>query len=206
MPHALRVYINRQIRFEAYSKLKDMRASPATRIELLEPVMARIPQGWFWMGCEIGRDDEKPVHRAWVDAFALAAYQVTNEEYSCFLAAVRYPHPHNGALEHSTRVQIRRLWFSNRRILARQRSLRIMRRRVLNRSKGTGAVVPALHNLEWLAHVRTRMSPPSDLGKEQEGIPSSWFSSFSGQTIAKISATPIPMETVCTAAARKSPA
>jgi len=40
------------------------------------------------MGCEIGRDDEKPLHRVWVDAFELAAYQVTNEEYACFLAAM----------------------------------------------------------------------------------------------------------------------
>jgi len=93
LPHALGVYINRQVRFEAYSKLKDMRASPATRIEVIEPVMARIPEGWFGMGCEIGRDDEKPVHRVWVDAFALAVYQVTNEEYACFLAAMRYPQP-----------------------------------------------------------------------------------------------------------------
>ena len=36
------------------------------------------------MGCEIGRDDEKPMHRVWVDAFELAAYQVTNQEYACF--------------------------------------------------------------------------------------------------------------------------
>ena len=39
------------------------------------------------MGCEAGRDDEKPVHRVWVDAFELAAHQVTNAEYGCFLAA-----------------------------------------------------------------------------------------------------------------------
>ena len=39
------------------------------------------------MGCATGRDDEKPVHRVWVDAFELAAYQVTNQEYACFLAA-----------------------------------------------------------------------------------------------------------------------
>jgi formylglycine-generating enzyme required for sulfatase activity len=49
--------------------------------------MLRIPQGWFCMGCDSGRDDEKPAHRVWVDAFELAAYQVTNAEYRCFLAA-----------------------------------------------------------------------------------------------------------------------
>jgi formylglycine-generating enzyme required for sulfatase activity len=68
-------------------------ASPRVRIEAIEPVMVRVSRGWFWMGCEIGRDDEKPLHRVWVDAFELAAYQVTNEEYACFLAAMSFPQP-----------------------------------------------------------------------------------------------------------------
>ena len=68
-----------------------MRAPLTARIEASEPVMVRIPEGWFWMGCEIGRDDEKPMHRVWVDAFELAAYQVTNQEYACFLAAMSCP-------------------------------------------------------------------------------------------------------------------
>ena len=55
--------------------------------------MVRIPEGWFWMGCEIGRDDEKPVHRVWVDSFDLAIHQVTNEEYAFFLAARHGPEP-----------------------------------------------------------------------------------------------------------------
>jgi len=59
----------------------------------IEPVMVRVPEGWFWMGCETGRDDEKPEHRVWVDAFDLAVYQVTNEEYACFLTAMSYPEP-----------------------------------------------------------------------------------------------------------------
>jgi formylglycine-generating enzyme required for sulfatase activity len=53
----------------------------------IEPAMVRIPAQWFWMGCETGRDDEKPLHRVWVDPFELAAHQVTNAEYRCFLAA-----------------------------------------------------------------------------------------------------------------------
>ena len=53
---------------------------------IVEPVMRRIPEGWFSMGYAGGRDDEKPVHRVWVDAFELAAYQTTNEDYACFLA------------------------------------------------------------------------------------------------------------------------
>ena len=61
----------------------------------IEPMMERIPEGWFGMGCQIGRDDEKPVHRVWVDAFELAAYQATNAEYARFLAATNgAPPPH----------------------------------------------------------------------------------------------------------------
>jgi formylglycine-generating enzyme len=60
---------------------------------MIEPRMMRVPEGWFLMGCETGRDDEKPLHRVWVDAFELGAYQVTNEEYGCFLAATNYPPP-----------------------------------------------------------------------------------------------------------------
>jgi len=70
-----------------------MAASQRARIGAIEPAMVRVPEGWFWIGCEIGRDDEKPVHRVWVDAFELAIFQVTNEEYACFLAATHYPEP-----------------------------------------------------------------------------------------------------------------
>jgi len=66
---------------------------PTARIGANEPVMVRVPEGWFWMGCELGRDDEKPEHRVWVDAFDLAVHQVTNEEYACFLAAMGAPVP-----------------------------------------------------------------------------------------------------------------
>ncbi len=60
---------------------------------IIEPVMVRIPEGWFGMGCEAGREDEKPVHRVWVDAFELAAHQVKNAEYGCFLDARRAAQP-----------------------------------------------------------------------------------------------------------------
>ena len=58
--------------------------------------MVRIQEGWFWMGCETGRDDEKPVHCVWVDAFELAAYQVTNADYARFLEATKHPKPLHG--------------------------------------------------------------------------------------------------------------
>ena len=51
--------------------------------------MVRIPEGCFLMGSDANQppDNERPVHRVWVDAFDLAACQVTNAEYGKFLAA-----------------------------------------------------------------------------------------------------------------------
>ena len=66
----------------------DLRRSP-----LSEPVMRHIPEGWFQMGCDAGRDDEKPAHCVWVDAFKLATLQVTNAEYARFLEDTRHPSP-----------------------------------------------------------------------------------------------------------------
>lgn len=57
------------------------------------PDMRRIAGGWTEMGCDTGRDDEKPAHRVWVDAFELAAYQTTNEEYARFLEDTRHAIP-----------------------------------------------------------------------------------------------------------------
>jgi len=61
--------------------------------QIVEPAMRPVPEGWIAMGRATGRDDEKPVHRVWVDAFELAAYQTTNEEYALFLDATRHPKP-----------------------------------------------------------------------------------------------------------------
>lgn len=44
-----------------------------------------IPEGWFFMGSAEGRDDERPVHRVWVDAFELAVFPVTERQYARFL-------------------------------------------------------------------------------------------------------------------------
>lgn len=58
-----------------------------------EPLLRRIPEGFFQMGCDTGRDDEKPAHRVWVDAFELAAFQTTNLEYARFLENTGQPSP-----------------------------------------------------------------------------------------------------------------
>jgi formylglycine-generating enzyme len=52
-----------------------------------------IPEGWFSMGSGTGQDGEKPVHRVWVDSFAMAAAQVTVSEYAHFLQATGSPPP-----------------------------------------------------------------------------------------------------------------
>ena len=61
--------------------------------QICEPAMRRIPEGWFQMGCDTGRDDEKPAHRVWVDAFELAAFQTSNAQYALFLEDTRHPPP-----------------------------------------------------------------------------------------------------------------
>ena len=38
------------------------------------------------MGCDAGQENEKPVHRVWIDEFLLASCQVTNADYGRFLA------------------------------------------------------------------------------------------------------------------------
>ncbi len=58
-----------------------------TPVRALEPTLIQIPAGWFPMGSNSGQDCERPVHRVWVDAFQLAATQVTNAEYGRFLLA-----------------------------------------------------------------------------------------------------------------------
>lgn len=58
-----------------------------------EPFLIRIPAGWFLMGSEAGQDVERPVHRLWVDGFAMAATQVTVEQYGQFLEATGHVTP-----------------------------------------------------------------------------------------------------------------
>ena len=50
-----------------------------------------IPAGWFRMGSETGQENERPVHRVWIDAFYLAACQVTNAEYCSLSLRDRKP-------------------------------------------------------------------------------------------------------------------
>jgi formylglycine-generating enzyme len=60
-----------------------------------ESRMIEIPAGWFLMGSQTGQDNERPVHRVWVETFELARCQVTRAEYAQFLAACKHPQPPN---------------------------------------------------------------------------------------------------------------
>jgi sulfatase modifying factor 1 len=62
-------------------------ASPISENTSLEPDLVLIPEGWFRMGSEAGQENERPVHRVWVETFYFATSQVTNAEYARFLNA-----------------------------------------------------------------------------------------------------------------------
>ena len=69
-------------------------ATPDFRANAIpEPAMRHVPEGFFRMGCDSGRDDEKPEHRVWVDAFELAASQTTNTDYARFLQDTQHAAP-----------------------------------------------------------------------------------------------------------------
>ena len=70
-----------------------MNSTVAQSAEILLPDLVSIPAGAFWMGDDHGRPDERPAHRVWVDAFAVARTPVTNAAYSWFLAATGHMPP-----------------------------------------------------------------------------------------------------------------
>jgi sulfatase modifying factor 1 len=83
---------------------------PPTTLSL--PKCVEIPEGEFLMGCQQGREDEKPVHRVWVDGFAMGIFAVTNQEFLQFVheapllesyeglhSAYRHPGSENGAVQ-----------------------------------------------------------------------------------------------------------
>jgi sulfatase modifying factor 1 len=47
----------------------------------MSPEVVVIPAGSFLMGCGQGQENERPVHRVWIDAFAISRFPVTNREY-----------------------------------------------------------------------------------------------------------------------------
>ncbi len=61
----------------------------------IEPQLVSLHEGWFLMGSASGQDCERPIHRVWIDAFLLAATQVTNAEYAVFLRSINAPVIHS---------------------------------------------------------------------------------------------------------------
>jgi formylglycine-generating enzyme required for sulfatase activity len=66
-------------------------------VPITEPPLIHLAAGWFFMGSDAGQDVEGPVHRIWVDSFAIAATQVTVGEYARFMEATgNMPPPYWG--------------------------------------------------------------------------------------------------------------
>ena len=55
--------------------------------------VAPILAGWFVMGSDEGSANERPVHRVWIDEFALAVLPVTNADYARFVESTGRPAP-----------------------------------------------------------------------------------------------------------------
>ncbi len=58
-----------------------------------EPLCEALPAGKFLMGSDDGQDEEQPVHRVSVSAFAMGIYQVRNRDYRFFLDSTGHPAP-----------------------------------------------------------------------------------------------------------------
>jgi len=71
----------------------DLQPGRLGTLKAQDPLMVTVPEGWFLMGSETGRDDERPAHRVWLDPFQVAAYQVRNRDYSEFLRATSHTPP-----------------------------------------------------------------------------------------------------------------
>src|SRR5580700_4982867 len=72
---------------------KTERVLSGVRSEFIIPRIIQIRAGSFLMGSDAGQDNERPVHRVWIDAFELGACQVTNAEYAQFLSATQHRKP-----------------------------------------------------------------------------------------------------------------
>jgi formylglycine-generating enzyme required for sulfatase activity len=74
----------------SYAQLDRLRRSKALEQPIpAETPMVEIPAGEFAMGSD-GRqalEDERPMHRVWVDSFSMDLHEVTTAQYAAFLTA-----------------------------------------------------------------------------------------------------------------------
>jgi formylglycine-generating enzyme required for sulfatase activity len=78
------------------------------------PQLVTIPAGWFLMGSDTGQDNERPVHRVWINAFQMSVHQVTNTEYGVFLrseAKLAPPFFQDPAFSHPQKPVVGVSWF-----------------------------------------------------------------------------------------------
>ena len=54
-------------------------------MNVVMPEMLVVSEGSFLMGSAGGQENERPVHRVWIDCFAIGKFPVTNREYRVFL-------------------------------------------------------------------------------------------------------------------------
>ncbi|HUJ22739.1 MAG TPA: SUMF1/EgtB/PvdO family nonheme iron enzyme [Bryobacteraceae bacterium] len=80
----------------------------------MEPPCVRVPGGYFLMGCEQGRDEERPEHRVRVDDFLIGMFPVRNRDYAVFLESTRHPPPplwNDAAFNHPDQPVAAVSWF-----------------------------------------------------------------------------------------------
>jgi formylglycine-generating enzyme required for sulfatase activity len=66
---------------------------PSRKVETAVPRVVPVPGGRFLMGCEAGRDDERPVHAVELERFEIGRTPVTRAEYAAFLCDERATPP-----------------------------------------------------------------------------------------------------------------
>ena len=74
--------------------------------------MVLIPAGEFEMGSDTGKNNERPVHTVYLDAFYMDIYEVTNAQYKAFIDANPEWQKDNIAAEYHDGVYLR-LWEGN---------------------------------------------------------------------------------------------
>jgi len=78
-----------QVRVAAIHALERLRPDGAWRKHLVYECY--VPTGPFLMGSEDGRDNEKPVHEVYLDAYYIGTYPVTNADYKRYKDDVGQP-------------------------------------------------------------------------------------------------------------------
>lgn len=79
-----------------HTQLDRLRKSKALEPTVVpETPMVDISEGIFSMGFDGTQalEDERPLHRVWLDAFAMDLYEVTTTQYALFLGATNRPAP-----------------------------------------------------------------------------------------------------------------